>query len=204
MKKLAKVLLFIAALIPIIQLFEDGGSSILIFSVFVFVFLWKGLQKWSMKLPIPRWLQFIVFGALFGAFTQIMVQIEGFEKTFSADPIVHFFQALTNYIWVTIAWYILLKRYEFSTWSIFWITGVFGALIEGIVLYHYVNPLQWLFLFLVYGPLGALPYILTKEKFPPGRISPRIKHYFLALICLIVAIPVAHICVTIMWLAGIR
>lgn len=204
MKRFGKILLFLAALFPIIGILQGKVSSILIFSVFVSILLWKGLQRWCNKLPLPTWFQFIGLGILFGAFTQIMVQAEGFEKSFSSDPTFHFLQALMIYIWIAIAWYILLKKYEFTTWSTFWITGIFGVIVEGIILYHYINPLQWLFLFVVYGSLGALPHILTHEKFSADRTMPHTKQYIFALFSLILALLAAHISTLILWVFGIR
>jgi len=120
------ILLIIAGLLPVIRLFEDGFSSILIFSVFVIVFLWKGLQHASAKLSLRLPLHFIILGTLVGGLTQLFVQLEGFEKTFSPDPVAHFIQALTIYFWVIVAWYLMLRKYDFSSWDIFWVTGMWG------------------------------------------------------------------------------
>jgi len=204
MKKFWKILLVIAGLLPIIRLFEDGISSILIFSVFVVVFLWKGLQHASARLPLPLSLYFIVLGTLVGGIAQFFVQSEGFEKSFSADPIAHFLQALTIYFWVTVFWYLILRKHNFSTWGVFWVTGIWGVVAEAIFVYGSFNILVWLFIFVVYGLLIAIPYLLTREKFAMDRKKPNLKAYLSIFGLLVLALLMANISIYIMALMGIE
>ena len=203
-KPVLLILLIIAGLLPIIRLFDQGFSSILIFSVFVVVFLWKGLQHASAKLPGPLSLHYIVLGTLVGGLTQLFVQLEGLEKTFSAVPIVHFVQALTLYFWVVVAWYFILRKYDFSIWGVFWVTGVWGVVVEAILLNGSFNPLIWLFIFIVYGSFAAIPYLLTREKFSANRKRPTLKIYLLILGLLALVQVMANALIYIMALMGIK
>jgi len=198
------IFLVTLALLPIIGLFEDGPSSILVFSVFVLVYLWKGLQGFFAKLPLPLAPYFIILGSLAGAFTQIMVQLEGLEKTFSADPVVHFFQALTIYFCVIVAWYLVLRKYDFTTWGVFWLTGIWGVAVEAILIYGSFNIFTWLFIFLVYGSFAAIPHLLTKEKFPQDRKKPTKPANLLVLIWLTAALFMAKVLILIMAAGGVK
>ena len=203
--RIVTTLLIIAGLLPIIRLFEDGVSSILIFSVFVLVFLWKGLQHASAKLPIPLWLHFIGLGIIVGGITQIFVQMEGFEKSFSSNPVAHFIQALTIYFWVVVAWYFMLKKYDFSAWDIFWVTGIWGVVFEAILLYGALNPLIWLFIFVVYGSFAIIPFLLTSEKFAVlVRPKPGKKNYLIIFGLLVLALAMSNVLIFILSKFGIR
>lgn len=199
------IFLIIAGLLPIIRLFNQGFSSILIFSVFVVVFLWKGLQRASSKLPAPLSLHYILLGIIFGGITQLFVQLEGLEKTFSAVPIVHFFQALTIYFWVVVAWYLVLRKYDFSPWSVFWVTGIWGIIVEAILLNGSFNVLIWFFIFVVYGSFAIIPYLLTKGKFDLiKRKKPGLKIYLLSFFLLVLALFAAKVLIYLMALVGIK
>ncbi|MBI5530637.1 MAG: hypothetical protein HY918_04010 [Candidatus Doudnabacteria bacterium] len=176
--KILKTLLILAALLPVIRWSQDGISSILIFSVFVLILLWSGLRLTLAKLPLPLGLAYIFWGVVFGGLTQWFVQIEGFEKSFSQNPIHHFIQALTIYFWVVVAWYYMLKKYDFSSWAVFWVTGLWGVLFEGILLYGAFNPLIWLFIFMVYGSFSTIPFLLTQDQLAAlPRPMPNSKNY---------------------------
>ncbi|MFA5990889.1 MAG: hypothetical protein WC794_01415 [Candidatus Doudnabacteria bacterium] len=203
--RLLTFLLIIAGLLPIIRLSQDGVSSILIFSIFVLVFLWTGLQRVSAKLPIPLAMQFIGLGIIVGGITQIFVQLEGFEKSFSADPIAHFIQALTIYFWVIMAWYFMLKKYDFSTWDIYWVTGIWGVVFEAILLYGALNPLIWLFIFVVYGSFATIPFLLTQGKFMLiPRIKPNKKNYLAMFGLLVLALVMSNLLIFILSKFGVR
>ncbi len=176
--KIFKILLILAALLPIIRWSQDGVSSILIFSIFVLLLLSSGLRRTLNKLPLPLGLAYIFWGIIFGGITQWFVQTEGFEKSFSQNPIYHFIQALTIYFWVVVAWYNMLKKYDFSTWDVFWVTGLWGVLFEAVLLYGAFNPLIWLFIFAVYGSFAAIPFLLTQDRLKAlPRPKPNKKNY---------------------------
>jgi hypothetical protein len=202
-KYIGLTILFIAALLPLIRLSEDGPSSILIFSVFAFFVLWKGLRHLLARIPIPLAGYYIVLGTLFGGLTQYFVQLEGFEKSFSGDPINHFFQALTIYFWDVVMWYGILRKNRFSVWGVYWVTGIWGVLVEGVVLYHALNPLIWLFLFVVYGSFAAIPYLILQERFTSGDV-PKPKIYFYIFGLLIVALGLTQLTIMLMSLFGIK
>ena len=205
MKKYWKILLIIAGLLPVIRLFEDGVSSILIFSIFVTIFLWKGLQRVSAKLPLPLSLLFVALGIFIGGIVQLFVQFEGFEKSFSPDPIVHFFQALTIYFWITVSWYLVLRKHSFSTWDVFWITGIWGIVVEAILIYGSFNILVWLFIFMVYGSYTATTYLLTRDRFAiMDRKNPNLIIYSVSFGLLTLALFMAKASIFLMAIMGIQ
>lgn len=189
-----KILLISLGLIPIIALFDGKVSSILIFSIFVFLYLWKGLQRYLARIPLPLWFLYIFWGTLFGAVTQVFVQLEGFEKAFSADPLIHLLQALTIYFSLTVIWYLILKRYAFSLKYIFTITGLWGVVVEGLFIYGSISPFVWLFLFVVYGSYASIAYLLTAKRFGSmDRKTPTIKMGFVAFFVLFLALVMSNI-----------
>lgn len=203
--RLLTFLLIIAGLLPIIRLSQDGVSSILIFSIFVLVFLWTGLQRASAKLPIPLTMQFIGLGIIVGGITQIFVQMEGFEKSFSPNPVSHFIQALTIYFWVIVAWYFMLKKYNFSTWDIYWVTGIWGVVFEAVLLYGALNPLIWLFIFVVYGSFATIPFLLTQGKFMLiPRPKPSKKNYLTMFVLLVLALVMSNLLIFVLSKFGVR
>ncbi len=203
--RLLTFLLIIAGLLPIIRLSQDGVSSILIFSIFVLVFLWTGLQRVSAKLPIPLTMQFIGLGIIVGGITQIFVQMEGFEKSFSPNPVSHFIQALTIYFWVIVAWYFMLKKYNFSTWDIYWVTGIWGVVFEAVLLYGALNPLIWLFIFVVYGSFATIPFLLTQGKFMLiPRPKPSKKNYLTMFVLLVLALVMSNLLIFVLSKFGVR
>lgn len=204
LKKLGYIALIILGILPLIRLSKDGPSSILILSVFVLVFVWKGLQKFFSKVPLPLGPYYIILGTILGIWTQYIVQIEGVEKTFSKDFKIHLLQALTIYVCVTIAWYINLKKYQFSTWQVFWLTGVWGFVIEGIILNGALNPGIWLFHFLVYGSYATIPFLLTRYKFSQSRPMPTKKNLGKMFLWLVLVQPTAFVMIVIMSLFGIK
>lgn len=198
-------MLIAAGLLPIIRLSQDGFSSILIFSVFVVVFLWKGLQRASAKLPLPLALHFIVFGTLVGGLTQLFVQLEGFEKSFSPDPVAHFIQALMIYFWVIVGWCLMLRKYDFSSWDVFWVTGIWGVVFEAILLNGVLNPLIWVFIFVVYGSFAIIPHLLTREKFAMiVRPKPTPKNYVTIFGLLVLVLLMSNITYLILAMVGIK
>lgn len=201
-----KLVLALLALLPVIRLFdsENGGvSSILIFTIFVAVLLWAGLQRWSSKLRVPLFPYFMILSIVFSGLTQWFVQLEGKETAFSANPYIHFVQALTIYICIMIVWYVALRRRNFSAMEVFCLTGIWGIVFENnfAVLLTF-NPLFWLFIFPVYGSFATIPYLLTKERFGK-RPAARWKHRILMLIGMTVAMYVSMAVMFAMALAGI-
>ena len=203
-KHIGRILLAVAALLPLIRLSQSGPSSILIFTVFTVILLWGGLRRASAKLPMPLWLHYIAAGTIFGGLTQWFVQLEGFEKSFSANPTFHFLQALTIYFWVTVVWYIVLRKYEYSTWDVFWVTGLWGVLFEAILLYGALNPLIWLFIFVVYGSFASIAHLLTRDRFPAGRPRPNFRAYSLAFGWLVLSLLLSQGTILLMQLFGIK
>lgn len=204
-KKYWKLVLLIGGLLPIIRLFESGVSSILIFSIFVLVFLWERLRHVSAKLPLRLSFLYIILGTFLGGLTQLFVQLEGFEKTFSPDPIVHFLQALTIYFWVTVVWYLVLRKNDFSTWGVFWTTGIWGVAVEAIAIYGSFNILVWFFIFLVYGSYATTTYLLTRERFAMiDRKKPNLIIYPVSFGLLVLALFMAKISIFLIAIMGIR
>jgi len=193
-------LLLIAGLVAL----AGGASPIFILSIYVVVYFWKGLQRWSNGLAVARGPYFFFLSIIFSGITQILVQIAG-EHSFSPNPVIHFFQALVIYLCVTGAWYLLLRRYQFTVNEVFVLTGLWGVIFENnfIILLSF-NPLLWVYIFAVYGACISLPYLLTSEKFgerprPSGWV--RIVGVFVALT---LALYASKIILILLGLAGLR
>ena len=92
----AKAIVALLALLPLVRLSVDGVSSILIFTVFAAVLTWEGLQRRAAEVRLPLPVLFFGYALLASGLTQLFVQLEGFETSFSAHPVIHFFQALSS------------------------------------------------------------------------------------------------------------
>lgn len=193
------------ALLPVIRLLEDGPSSILIFTVFAIVLLWEGLQRVASRVPIPLPALFSVYAVVFSGLTQLFVQLEGFETTFSANPVIHFFQALVIYVCLMFVWFLVLRKYEAGPGVVFAINGLWGVVFErmGAVLLT-LDPLMYLFVFVVYGSFASIPVLLTAGRFPQSRARLSLKRSLLVFVWLSVSFVAATLIVFTLELLGFK
>ena len=200
-----KIIVGLLALLPLIRLVDEGVSSILIFTIFAIVLLWENLQKAAASISLPLPVLFGIYSFLFSGLTQLFVQLEGFETSFSANPIIHFFQALVIYLCVMTVWYILLRKYDIDAGRVFLMTGLWGVIFErNFAVLLTLNPLMYLFVFLVYGSFAAIPVLLTVGRFPQSRENMTLKQTLLIFIWLSISLAVSIVIMAILGFFGFK
>ena len=95
------------------------------------------------------------------------------------------------YAFVAVCWYVLLRRIRFSEAGVFFVTGVYGIVMEEsgrVVLRAIAHPLTGtlyaLLVMCVYGLFPMLALKVTQERFPLRREPPSAGKYALALLAL--------------------
>ena len=83
-------------------------------------------------------------------------------------------------------------------------TGIWGIIVEAILLNGSFNVLIWFFIFVVYGSFAIIPYLLTREKFARNRKRPALKIYLIIFGLLALVQFMANALIYIMALMGIK
>lgn len=171
-KLISKIILIILGLIPLMAT-EDGEFVLLIFSVFVLLWLIAPAIKPIIRIiPIPLFIKFLFIGMVFGFITEYFVFLEGGigitgeSGLFSKDLLYNLILSMGIYDSLIIIWYFLLIKYKFSLAGVFFSAGIWGVVIEQdfAVLLSF-NPLAYLYIFLAYGSLVSIPFILAEDGF---------------------------------------
>ena len=152
---------------------EDKQFTLLIFSVFVLIWLIApAIKPFIKKIPLPLFIKFLFVGMIFGFMTEYFVflgsgiGITGESGLFSKNLLSNLILSMGIYDSLIIIWYFLLKKYKFSLAGVFFSAGIWGVVIEEdfAVLLSF-NPLAYLYIFLVYGSLVSIPFILVEDIF---------------------------------------
>jgi len=92
------------------------------------------------------------------------------NQLYSASPLTDIILGWGYYIPLAIAWFYLLRKYDYKIKDVFITMGIFGIFFEGkgAVLLS-LNPVMWLYAFLVHGSYLTIAYIITKQEFPTNK-----------------------------------
>lgn len=150
---------------------------------------------------IPHPFGFIGLGIFFGLLTEGFAILDNLKRLpenrilIDADPMRDLFFGFFFYGFFILTWYVLLKRWRFSVWQVFALSGIFGILTEQfnpavggpvILLQAIMNPLlgipMALLIASVYGTFPSIAYLLTKEKFSNERRKIRYQTYCIVLV----------------------
>ena len=127
-------IIVVLAAIPVIYLFTGNiastGHSMLIFSIFVFVWLsWPIIKPYVIKIPLPLLAKFAIIGFIVGLITEYLVFLDQ-TGLFSGNLVNNLVLSLGIYNTFFIVWYFLLRKFEFSLPETFLTAGVFGIFFE--------------------------------------------------------------------------
>ena len=117
-----KLLLIVLGIILII--FGLNEPMILIFPMWIFTYLSKE-RLTNLLEKLPLWLSFIGTGILFGLLTEIFAIIENLSKPIdqrillSGDPLTDIIYGFVYYLFVVLAWYLLLRKMRYSNKDVF-------------------------------------------------------------------------------------
>lgn len=137
---------------------------------------------------------FIGVGIFLGLLTEVFAilsnsGIPAHEKILlHPDPFVDIFMGVFYYSSVTIIWYFLVRRYQFTKKAVFIISGILGILTEqagAIFLGIFTSPLlgipMAIIIACIYAIFPTIAYLFAEKKFSSTRIRPMWYHYILAL-----------------------
>jgi len=107
--------------------------------------------------------------------------LKGGHGYLSPDLFTDFILIAGLYIGIPIVWYFLLKKYQFNLKEVFVLSGIFGVFAEqDFAVLLTFNPLAYLYVFLVYGSLITIPFILNRDSFEFLKRKNNKRKYFVA------------------------
>lgn len=195
-----KVLLIISALIPLIGLFRFPPDALLpIYSVFIFLLFFgrKFFDRNATNSNFPVKFAILIFAT--GMVAEILAWSVGFFKHAENPALFHpqlvydLLIGISQYgAWAAV-WYFWSKRYTFSISKVFLLQGIYGVLLEqkGAIfiqglLHLPLGIIFWAYVFVVYGSIPAIAYLLSGEMASEGR-KPSLLKYVLILLSLLAA-----------------
>jgi hypothetical protein len=205
--RVASILLFLTALIPVLAIF-GGTSVLLIYTLFVVIllFLRRPLSRAAVAIPLPLPVKFIALTILCGWIVELGAWYENYGRRAPNPALLHpqlipdLILAIGLYGGGALAWLLVLRRWRFSLLEMFLTVGLLGIFVEqtgaalvAIAQSLFVNSLASLFLagfvFVVYGPVIAIPYMLLEPQFAGRAVrSGWLKFPAVALLMMIFAV----------------
>lgn len=174
-----KIVMLVLGVIPLLT---HKITSLVILSAFVLVWFLSPYFKNRHFLPLPLWIKYLSVGLIFGAFTEYFVfgdHLSIFSNNVSSD----IFLSLGIYGCMSLAWYLLLKKFEFSLWGVFLTAGLWGIIFEqNFKILLSFNLFEYLYIFLVYGSFSAIPFLIFQTDFEVFPRSSAKKKYPIALL----------------------
>ncbi len=174
--------------------------SILIFPLFIFIyFTARFLRATAAKVSLPLFVKYFLVGIFFSLLTEAFVfhdHLSLFSQALPAD----LFLSIGIYGSMILIWYGLLRHYEFSLLEIFALAGLWGIVFEqNFKILLSLNPIAYLYIFLVYGSLAGIPFTIFREEFPKRPSDGNLRKYVIALFFQCFAYPAGFI-----WIAFFR
>lgn len=180
--KIKMPLLVLSAIIPLLGLLKSPADPLLpIYSVFVFLYLLKK-RFYSQQLQeaanpdSPLKFPFLI--VIVGLIAESLAWGVNFLARRENPPLFHpqlvydLMIALAMYVAWAIVWFFWSKRYTFSLKQVFIIQGIYGVVLEqqGAIfiqglLQMPVGIFFWIYVFVVYGSITGLAYILSGNAF---------------------------------------
>lgn len=170
-----KILLIISAFIPILGLLgKPPDTMLLIYSFFVLAYLFKDYFRTKFS---RRPLKFFLLIVLTGLFAEVLAWLNNYLAKRPDPALFHpqlFFDlliGLSQYGAWALALVILTKKFKYSLWELFILLGIYGVVLEqkGMIfiqgLTHMpLGLLMWAYIFVVYGSIIALAFVLAGNK----------------------------------------
>lgn len=198
-----KNLLILSAFLPVIGLLiPPADAMLLIYTIFVVIYLSKTSLSGAIRgLKIPFWLFFLLLVLASGWLTEMLAWNSNYLAKTTEPALFHpqlFYDLILAtgfYLGNALAWLLLLRKYRFSLPAVFIIQGFFGVFFEqdGAVFYQGLASLPaglllWGYVFLVYGSIIAIPYVLVREEIMRTLLPQHWWQYPLALVIIRIGI----------------
>lgn len=196
--KILKVLFALSALLPLIPLFGKPTDPLLLpYSLFVILYFFKNRIDPFKNISIPPELKLALLTLFIGFGVETLAWVNNYFAK-RANPILFHPQLIYDLLisfalyggWA-IGWFLILKKFKFTTMQVFLTQGLFGIMIEqqGQVFIKGLTAmplglLMWIYVFLAYAPIMGLSYIFMEKQFIQKNKSNRFLKYFAAIIIL--------------------
>jgi hypothetical protein len=182
MKKLVgKVIYFMVVCVLVAIIIYSKEWMLLIFPLFCIIYPFREkLSAIVEKIPLSALLKYFLIGALTGLLAEYLAISSGFGF-FNPNLIKGFILSIGFYGAIPIIWYFLLQKYTFSIGNIFSLGGIWGICVEqDLAILLSFDLLAYLYVFVVYGSLISIPYLLTKKHFDSLVRKEGIKKFIVA------------------------
>jgi hypothetical protein len=168
-----------------------NSPMILIFPLWIFSYLFKNHLIFLFK-KIPKNYGFIIAGIVYGLIIESFAIMDNLGKPkdemvlLSSLPTLDLIYGFFYYFCVIIAWYIVLRKINFSKKEIFLFTGIYGVFVEQtgqVFIQIFTLPglglLYAILVIFVYGLFPMLAYSITENSFNQERKKTEYKHYLI-------------------------
>jgi len=132
----------------------------------------KPLRRLYNAVRLPGFLKFFLLGTFFGLVVEGFAVLDGLALPpderilFHPDPGTDLYLALGFYSAFALIWRFFGGKYRLSARDVFMIAGLGGVFIEQMgAVFLSMNPLAWLYVFLVYGSFQAAAFVIAEEEF---------------------------------------
>lgn len=173
---IARIVLIVLGIIPLIGI-QSGGLSLVIFSIFVLLWLFRvRLRALVRKIPLQLFVKFVSLGIVFGLLAECLVFLDsgigiyGKSGLFSDSLLFNLVLSMGIYGSLIIIWYFLSRRYKFSLIEVFLLAGIWGVVIEqDFAVLLSLDVLAYIYIFAVYGSIVSIPFLLVGDAFDKMR-----------------------------------
>jgi hypothetical protein len=180
----------IGILLALFFLLNHPQSLIIPLWIFVFIFREKISKLFNGRFS------FLIAGVIFGLIIEIFALLQNMGQPvavrsitlFHAFAIPDLILGFFYYLVMIGTWFLILRKVNFSSRSVFILAGLFGVVFEqnGIILLGLLagGLIPAIFVFLVHGIYPMLAHYVTKGTLPHERKEPRWWHYIITLLLL--------------------
>lgn len=175
-----KVLLAVFGVVPVLILLFAKQHMLLVFSFFVLVLLLRPFLKPAIeRVPFGLLSKFVFVGLVFGLIAEGLAILDNLSlpseqmQLFHSDVFLDLAIGVGFYAFWAVVWYFLLKKYVFKTLDVFVLGGLWGVVVEqnGAIFLSVFSAglfeglLNWFYVFVVYGSIITVPFLLFAEEF---------------------------------------
>lgn len=179
----------------------------LAFSVWILVYLFRTrLRQWIDRWNLPK--PYIGLGVIFGLVIELFAILDNVNLPpderilLNPNPVADLIMAVPYYLLIGVTWYALLRRFAYTARQVFFVTGVFGIVVEqngaillGLMGSPIIGGLLALLILCIYGMFPLMAYWLTAHQFDPTRPAVKHRHIFLAGVTIFLQYIVYGLCI---------
>jgi len=182
MKKLVgKIFYFMVILVLVAFIINIGEWMLLIFPFFCIIYYFREkLSAIVEKIPSSAFVKYFLIGTLTGLLAEYLAISSG-SGFFNPNLLKGFILSIGLYGAIPVIWYFLLQKYSFSIRDVFSLGGIWGIFVEqDLAILLSFDIFAYLYVFVVYGSLICIPYLLTTQNFNGLVRKEGIKKYVVA------------------------